>query len=279
MLTSKALGGFVLYLLSHGLIKGGLFLCAGIVLHRLQRIGESHLHGCGRGMWFTAALFILGAWGLAGSAPFGTLLGESMISDAAKDVHRSWLMYVFMFVEIVTAAAVLRATFRIFFGWGKPAPVDEASQIEERPETTKEPRETPAVMFVPAAILILLGIAIGAFPQLRSFAAAGAYLFTDGSSYAHAVLNNIQAVAPARKPAAALTWSIVRSSIAGAIALLLALGSVFREKLGSAQKIVSSLELGSGALRRIHSGHPGDYVAWLSFGTAVLGGFFVWFLR
>jgi hypothetical protein len=40
-----------------------------------------------------------------------------------------------------------------------------------------------------------------------------------------------------------------------------------------------SLELGNSVLRRVHSGHPGDYVAWLSAGTAVLGGAFVLFLR
>src|SRR5579871_2886828 len=36
LLTPKALAGFVVYALSHGFIKGGLFLCAGIVLHRLR---------------------------------------------------------------------------------------------------------------------------------------------------------------------------------------------------------------------------------------------------
>jgi len=130
----KALGGLVIYVLSHGAIKGGLFLCAGIVLHRLQKIGESHLHGCGRGMSFTA-LFILGAWGLAGTPAFGPLLGKSMISDAAADFHHGWLIYVLMFAEIITAAAVPRAAFRTFFGWGGPAPTDPSSQIEERPET------------------------------------------------------------------------------------------------------------------------------------------------
>ncbi len=166
LLTPKALAGLIIYALSHGFIKGGLFLCAGLVLHRLRRIGEDHLHGCGRGMWFTAALFILGAWGLAGVAPFGTLLGESMISDAAKEFHQGWLIYLFLFVEIITAAAVLRVTFRVFFGWGDPAPTDKSSQVEERPETDKQHEHTPAAMFLPAAFLILMGIAIAAIPQL-----------------------------------------------------------------------------------------------------------------
>ena len=279
LLTSKALGGFVIYVLSHGLIKGGLFLCAGIVLHRLQRIGESHLHGCGRGMWFTAALFILGAAGLAGILPFGTLLGESMISEAAHDSSQSWLSYVIMFVELITAAAVLRVAFRIFWGWGKPAPEDESSQVDERPETNPQQGGTPAVMFIPAAVLILLGFCIGVIPQLRSTVEANAQLFTNRVSYSREVLENVQLVAPSRLPSEALTESIIRSSIAGAFALLLALGSIFRERFGKVLNFTRSLELGSTPLRKLHSGHPGDYVAWLTFGTALLGGVFVLFLR
>ena len=279
LLTPKALGGFVIYMLSHGVVKGGLFLSAGIVLHRLQKIGEDHLHGCGRGMWPTAALFILGAWGLAGSPPFGTLLGESMISDAATASHQRWLIYIFILVEIITAAAVLRAAFRIFFGWGEPAPTDPSSRIEERPETEERHERTPALMFIPTAALILLGISVIAIPRLRSAAEARAQFFTDQSSYAHAVLDSAQRAGPVRVPPQPLTSSIVRSSIAGMLALLLALASVFRKSFGRALNFTRSLELGNSVLRGLHSGHPGDYVAWLSVGTALLGGLFVWFLR
>ncbi|MGB8987936.1 MAG: proton-conducting transporter membrane subunit, partial [Candidatus Sulfotelmatobacter sp.] len=209
LLTPKALAGFIVYALSHGFIKGGLFLCAGIVLHRLQRIGEDHLHGRGRGMWFTAALFILGAWGLAGVAPFGTLLGESMISDAAKEFHQRWLVYLFLFVEIMTAAAVLRVTFRVFFGWGDPAPSDKSSRVEERPETDKQHENTPAVMFFPAALLILLGIAMTAMPQLRSTTEAAAQLSTNQSAYALMVLGNAEPAARALPQQTALASSVI----------------------------------------------------------------------
>ncbi len=278
LLTFKSLAGFVIYVLSHGLIKGGLFLCAGIVLHRLHYIGENHLHGRGKGMWFTASLFIVGALGLAASGPFGTLLGESMISDAAKEVHRGWLAYIFMFVEIITAAAVLRVTFRIFFGWGKPAPTDKSSQIEEAPETKPE-EGTPAVMFLPAAALILLGIVMTGVPQLSSIAEADAKLFVNQPSYADAVLNNVQIAAPETTPAQSLALSIIRLAIAGALALLLALVTVFRDRLGSAVNFTHRLELGNAFLRQLHSGHPGDYIAWLTFGTSLLGAIFVWLLR
>jgi len=277
LLTSKALGGFIIYVLSHGAIKGGLFLCAGIVLHRLQRIGEDHLHGCGRGMWATAALFIVGGLGLAGIMPFGTLFGESMISDAAKEFHQSWFDYIFIFTEILTAGAVLRASFRIFFGWGEPAPIDKSSQVEERPETKESYQTTPVLMFLPAAALVLAGIAVCAIPQLRSTAESAAQVFTNQGAYTHTVLENAATIAPPKAPLEPLTSSVVRSSIAGLLALLLALASVFGTK--PVLDLARRLEIGSPVLRQLHSGHPGDYVAWLTFGTACLGGFFVWFLR
>jgi multicomponent Na+:H+ antiporter subunit D len=279
ILTPKALGGFVIYVLSHGLIKGSLFLSAGIVLHRLQKIGEDHLHGRGRGMWLTATLFILGAWGLAGAAPFGTLLGESMISDAAKTVHQNWVMYLFMFVEIITAAAVLRVTFRIFFGWGRPAPSDEASQVEERPETEQQQNKIPSAMILPACVLLVLAACISFVPQLRSTVEANASSFLDQAGYARAVLENAEPAALAKPASESLAPSIMRSTAAGLLALLLALGSVF---LGQSRKqgfgFFRRMELGSSVLRRAQSGHPGDYVAWLTFGTALLGGLFLWLL-
>jgi multicomponent Na+:H+ antiporter subunit D len=279
LLSPGALAGFILYVLSHGVIKGGLFLCAGIVLHRFQKIGEDHLHGCGRGMWFTAALFILGAWGLAGAPPFATLLGEHFVSQSAEAVHQHWLVYIFIFAEVLTSAAVLRIAFRIFFAWGQPAPSDKSSQIEEKPETEQSHERTPAAMFLPAAALILLGIVLTFLPQIQSRATDSAHEFTNQSAYAQSVLENVQITSTHNAEPENLSSSIVHSCIAFAISVLLALSTVFREKLGRAFNFTRSLELGNSWLRGAHSGHPGDYVAWLSFGTAVVGLAFLWWLH
>ncbi|HEV2397584.1 MAG TPA: proton-conducting transporter membrane subunit [Candidatus Sulfotelmatobacter sp.] len=278
LLTPKGLAGFLLYALSHGVIKGGLFLCAGLVLHRLEKIGEDHLHGQGRHMWPTAVLFLLGAWGLAGCWPFGTLLGESMISEAAVAEHQNWVPYLFIFVEAITAGAVLRVFFRVFLGWGEPAPTDEASQVEEKPET-EEHGHTPMMMLLPAAALVLLGISLIAVPGIRTLAEVNAERFVDQAGYAQDVLHEAEIPAPEPKPQDPLESSLVRTSIAGLLALGLALGSVFRKPLGGVVDFTRNLELGNSLLRRLHSGHPGDYVAWLSAGTALLGGSLMWLLR
>ncbi len=135
------------------------------------------------------------------------------------------------------------------------------------------------MMFVPAATLIVVGIAISVIPSLRATAESSAKLFADQTSYTHAVLDNATMAAPAPEPQPSLTPSLVRSSVAAVLALLLALATVFRKSLGQTVQFARALELGSGRLREAHSGHPGDYIAWLTFGTAVVGGLFAWFLR
>jgi multicomponent Na+:H+ antiporter subunit D len=134
-------------------------------------------------------------------------------------------------------------------------------------------------MFLPAALLILLGIAIAGIPQLRSSAEAAGRLFTDQSAYEQAVMDNVQPAKPDLAPAEELTSSVIRGCAAGFLALLLALATVFRTTLGRAFDFTRALELGYGRLRELHSGHPGDYVAWVSFGTAIVGAVFVWLLR
>lgn len=276
LISPHAIGGFIVYLLAHGVIKGGLFLCAGIVLHRLRKIGEDHLHGRGRGMWFTAGLFLAGAWGLAGAPPFGTLLGESMISHSAERFQQSWLAYAIIFAEILTSAAVLRFAFRVFWGWGDVAPIDEASQIEEKPETEAQQERTPLVMAVPATLLIVLGIAITFVPHLQSIAQASGNLFANQSEYTQIVLDNVHAARAITPTTEELASSIVRGCVALALACLLAFASLFYRKLGKMLHFAHALETGNSHLRKVHSGHPGDYAAWLSFGAAVFGIALLW---
>lgn len=134
-------------------------------------------------------------------------------------------------------------------------------------------------MILSAATLILLGIAITAIPQLRSTAEASAAIFSNQSAYAHMVPDNAQPAAAVLKAEEPLTSSVIRCGIAGLLALVLALATVFRKRLGAIAGLGRELEVGNSLLRQVHSGHPGGYVAWLSFGTAVLGGTLAWLLR
>ena len=70
--ATLATAGFLTYLLGHAFVKSALFFIAGILLHRLRTASEPALFGRGKKLHFTAALWFLGAFGLAaflGSPP------------------------------------------------------------------------------------------------------------------------------------------------------------------------------------------------------------------
>src|SRR5581483_10844621 len=155
LLTPQALGGVAIYVMGHAMIKGGLFLAAGIVLHRTATLDEIDLWARQRRLPGVALLLIAGAAGLAGLPPFGTFWGEMMIGGAAQERGAEWIEAVAFIVAAVTAAAVLRFTARGLFGWGVPprGSAQPGAKIEERPDTFGGHSHTPAAMSIPAAAL------------------------------------------------------------------------------------------------------------------------------
>jgi multicomponent Na+:H+ antiporter subunit D len=70
-----------------------------------------------------------------------------------------------------------------------------------------------------------------------------------------------------------------RGTIAVLLALCLACTSVFRGKLARGLRIGAFLEGPLLSLRALQSGHPGDYVLWLTVGLAVFGSATLFLLR
>jgi len=56
------------YVAGHGLVKAALFLCTGIILHRLGSVNETWLHGRGRHLRVTGVVFTLADPGMAKAA-------------------------------------------------------------------------------------------------------------------------------------------------------------------------------------------------------------------
>ena len=63
LLTPLGLAGAAAYVLGHGMVKASLFLCTGIVLHRLGSVDEHALHGRGRHLRVTGVVFTVAALG------------------------------------------------------------------------------------------------------------------------------------------------------------------------------------------------------------------------
>lgn len=274
LLRVDALAGAGLYVVGHGLVKASLFLISGVLLHRLQSVDEYELKGRACGLVGTGVLWAFAGLGLAGVPPFATFLGEAAIEDTASKAGHSWVAWIFFFSAALTAGAVFRVGGRVFLdmGSGKDPATATAQKIEEEPETGGAHHHIPAVMYGPALFLAVLALAVGLMPGIRQKAQFGATQFADYAGYQARVLDN--AVVPVSPPPVEHVFpisSVGRSLGAAALALLLAwfaLSSYWPRKERSWASPVQRVLY---QVRRIHSGHVGDYVAFFTFGLVVFG--------
>ncbi len=97
-----------MYVVGHGLTKGALFMCAGVLLHRFSTIDEFALHGRGVRSASSGVLLAIGGLLLAALPAFTPFAGKSLLEEAASATGYSWLIAVFIFASAMTGAAVLR---------------------------------------------------------------------------------------------------------------------------------------------------------------------------
>jgi multicomponent Na+:H+ antiporter subunit D len=278
LLSSKALAGVAVYVVGHGLTKGALFMCTGVLLHRFATIDEYDLHGKGREVWPVGVLFVAGAVLLAAAPPFTAFAGKSLIETAASEAGYGWLVVVFVAVSALTAGSVLRVTGRVFLGWG-PSEGPDPSQsraARERVDEERDPRShTPATMVVVPAVLLvcaaLVGLVPGAVPGVERFAAR----FVNHGAYARWVLAGSRHLvwpvpAPSHVAASDVVDALVALIAAGAVAALGLFGRPLREALPA--RLGRPARQGLLRLRHLHSGQIGDYIAWWSAGAGVIGG-------
>jgi len=281
-LNAVGTAGAILYLAGHTAVKAALFLIAGTLLNRYGTIDEHELYGRGRDTRVLPWLTVAGGLALAGLPPFATALGKQVGEDAVGEVHQSWLTVVFVVVSAVTAGAVLRVAGRTFFALGRRPPAavqpDETSG-EEQPEAP-----TPAIratMLAPIVALLGAALLLGLLPDTPAAAAHAATVFTDPAGYAARVLGRAGPAGPTGGPAdAVLAGPTVAGVLFGCLPSLLAVGFAaaalwlpstgppVRPSVRLAARIAAPV---TGAARRVHTGHVGDYVAWLVCGVAVLG--------
>jgi len=277
LLADRALAGAASYALGHGLAKGALFLGTGTLLHRCGAIDEFQLRGRGRDLPLLGLVFVVGALVLASAPLATTFFGKSLVEDAALSADYAWLPAVLALCSALTGAAVLRASARIFLGWGGDDPQETRTESEERSQEASSREEgadmkphatTPALLVAVPAVLMLAAVLAGLVPDLVPSIERAAAHFRDHASYAGAVLSGRAPHFPpvAEAHVSGTAWIYAAASTAGAL-LLAGFGLRDRQVLPVTVADV---------LRAAHSGHVGDYIAWWTFGMALLGGFVLW---
>jgi len=269
LLDPKALAGTASYVLAHGLLKGALFLAAGVLLSELHSIDELALRGRGRALRATGLVFVVAAIGLAGPPFVGTFLGKSDIEEAGVHAGLGWMPLAFTVASVLSTAAILRAGGRVFAGWG---PARDAT-------LTPLPDEEPAAglgrarrwqLVAPAAVLAAAGLAVSLVPGLADGSERAADLARDRGAYVSAVLESRRAPAPPAPPhevtASSIAWATAGTLAAVALAGVLLFARRRPERVAARPLVL--------ALRAVHSGHTGQYVTWLVGGAAALGALF-----
>jgi multicomponent Na+:H+ antiporter subunit D len=278
LLTHDGLAGTAMYALAHGLAKASLFLAAGILLERLESVDELHLHGRGRGLPLTGVTWALATFALC-SFPFvGTWAGHALIEDSAGAIGKHWLAPVFALVTIVSTGAIFRAGGRVFLGLGGDDDPLLSPQPEEEPEAKGVPERPAVLLGIPTTVLALLAIAVSLVIPLSTHTQQAAHRFEDRSDYAHHVLD-ARAPAPVPLPSHKTTGeSVLWGLVSTGGALLVGFFGLYRRRLPGAVRDAASraFDPGLSFLRTVHSGHAGDYVAWITVGAAALGGAFAW---
>jgi NADH:ubiquinone oxidoreductase subunit 5 (subunit L)/multisubunit Na+/H+ antiporter MnhA subunit len=137
--------GAMLYIMMHGIAKGGLFLCAGIVEQNTHTKDITKLGGLVKTMPITAVSFLLCSFSVMGIPPFGGFFSKHMVITAAIQNNQLWLAFIFVAGAFMTLIYLLRVFTLVFMGEMKIQNVREGS----------------ATMLFSVALLAVLSIAGG----------------------------------------------------------------------------------------------------------------------
>jgi proton-translocating NADH-quinone oxidoreductase chain N len=121
------IAGGLLYIMMHGLAKGGLFLCAGIVEQNTHTKDITKLGGLIKTMPVTAIAFLFCSFSVMGIPPFGGFFSKFMVMTSTIKANELWIMLTFLIGAIMTIIYLLRAFNMVFLGEPKTQPVKEGS--------------------------------------------------------------------------------------------------------------------------------------------------------
>jgi multicomponent Na+:H+ antiporter subunit D len=306
LLTSLGLAGASLLVIGDALAKSALFLGVGVVQHQRASVSEIKLRGRGHGLAVTGVTIVLGALVLADLPPFVSSAGHALLVDAADQAGLPWMEIVLALSVIASSGAVLRAAARIWLGWGDSESSrtdtgtadDPGEEAEGRSDTAgaqptsprwaqdgrersrQQPR-VPLTMVLPPLALLAIGLGLGLTSGIEEHAAVAAAAFSDRAAYAAAVLgthsgsiSTAGAIIVPTFPAASA--GAVLTDLGQVLAAICLAGIALDRR---AVRLRRALAVGTGWLRRLHSGLVGDQVTWLAAGLALLAALGEWALH
>jgi NADH:ubiquinone oxidoreductase subunit 5 (subunit L)/multisubunit Na+/H+ antiporter MnhA subunit len=139
--------GALLFILMHGLAKGGLFLCAGIIEHNTHNKNIRRMGGLASTMPITAMSFAACSLSVMGIPPFGGFFSKYFVFSGAAQSGHTAITLVFLVGAVMTILYLFRLFNMIFLGDARGALAREGS----------------AIMVVSVAALAVMSLAAGIF--------------------------------------------------------------------------------------------------------------------
>ncbi|MFH0764303.1 MAG: NADH-quinone oxidoreductase subunit L [Candidatus Omnitrophota bacterium] len=112
------IAGALLFILMHGLAKGGLFLCAGIVEQNTKTKDIRKLGGLISTMPITAVSFFACSLSVMGVPPFGGFFSKYLVFSGAVSSGHIMIALTFLFGSLLTIVYLFRIFNMIFLGEG-----------------------------------------------------------------------------------------------------------------------------------------------------------------
>ncbi|MCX5782243.1 MAG: NADH-quinone oxidoreductase subunit L [Elusimicrobia bacterium] len=121
--------GGLLYILMHGLAKGGLFLCAGIVEQNAKTKDITKMGGLIQTMPITAVSFLLCAFSIMGIPPFGGFFCKYFVITGAVTSNQPYIALTFIVGAFLTLIYLFRVFSMVFLGEPKNSLAKESTPI------------------------------------------------------------------------------------------------------------------------------------------------------
>ena len=127
--NETAIAGSLLFILTHGFAKAGLFLCAGIIEQNTKTKDITKLGGLLRTMPITGISFLFCAFSVMGIPPFGGFFSKYLIFAGAIQAGQIWITLVFLCGAFLTILYLFRVFNLVFLGEPKGPQAKEGSAV------------------------------------------------------------------------------------------------------------------------------------------------------
>jgi multicomponent Na+:H+ antiporter subunit D len=268
LLTPEGIAGAAVYVVGDGLVKAGLFVAVASLQERTGHVDDVSLYGRGRDMPGLGVVVAAGGLAIAGLPLFGPWLGRALVDHSAERLHVWWLPALLALAAALSGGAVLRMVRTVFLGRGPVGTRDPASGGGEEDEDAESAGGPSRLLLLIAAGLVVAGMAWGLIPGLADAAARAAARFADTGGYARAVLGGAAVASPPASAPAPSASAFVYGLLGAAGALAVGAGGLLARRERGTPRVLH-------ALRDVHSGRAGDYLAWLAAGSAALAAAFL----